>query len=279
MATCCLKVFLLSLAMLGKCSSTVLSLKYLLVDWFTLLQSIPKSQKSYFKFDSKVNFKFPMREKQQFTSWVLMSAHRLAECVCKHTEGCTWGLWAPSPSTFPLNSLDYSPLVWWNVPDLNYQFILQKERGWTSHVITLQRSKDGSACSLLSCSMLFRTALTLIINTCCLGVLSNTTSKLNSEQREEDAGEILFKEGLCTSSATLISQLISDTMFVLCDFSDPSRLRCLPAFQWWEQASPGWAWSIWLRGGGRAREEQSHLSHLPLGTKNKRTLCAWEAYL
>jgi hypothetical protein len=74
-------------------------------------------------------------------------------------------------------------------------------------------------------------ALTLIINTCCLGVLSNTTSKLNSEQREEEDGDILFKEGLCTSPATLISQLTSDTVFALYNFSDLSHLRCLHAIE------------------------------------------------
>lgn len=91
MATCCLRCFCFAfLGSAGEMFSTVLSLKYLLVGWFTLLQSIPKTQKSYFKFDSKVNFKFPMREKQHFTSWVHMSAHRSASVSIPRAvpEGC-----------------------------------------------------------------------------------------------------------------------------------------------------------------------------------------------
>lgn len=97
--------------------------------------------------------------------------------------------------------------------------------------LAMQRSKDGSACSLLSYSSAFQNGFDIDNKHLLSRGFIQYYIKAGSEQREEDASEVLFKEGLCTGSATLISQLTSDTMFVLCDFSDPSHLRCLYAIE------------------------------------------------
>lgn len=75
----------------------------------------------------------------------------------------------------------------------------------------------------------------------------------------------LFKEGLCTNSPTLISQLTSDTMFVFCDVSRPIPVEMSAR---WRVMGTHFSGSTYLDSGEAERPgQQGWHWYLPLGTK------------